>query len=52
MGVGKVLNSMTQAVLSSPSFDLYEGLRPPYGIALFYLYTSIVMVCKCLFCLF
>jgi hypothetical protein len=51
MSLSQVLNSMTQAVLSSPSFDLYEALRPPFGIGLFYIYTSIVMVCTYQFCL-
>jgi hypothetical protein len=40
-----ILNSMTQTFLNSPNFDIYESLRPPFGIILFYLYSSIVSIC-------
>ena len=40
----KILNTMAQAILQAPDFDFYGQLRPPYGIILFYLYTSIVLV--------
>jgi hypothetical protein len=42
----RMLNSMTQAFLNSPNFDFYESLRPPFGIILFYLYSSIVSICN------
>lgn len=42
----RMLNSMTQAFLNSPNFDYYESLRPPFGIVLFYLYASIVSICR------
>ena len=43
--MNKVLNTMTQALLQSPNFDLYEDIAPPFGILLFYLFDFIVSVC-------
>jgi hypothetical protein len=45
--LGKILNSMTQALLQSPDFDFYGNLRPPFGLILFYVYTSVVTICMC-----
>jgi hypothetical protein len=42
--MNKVLNTMTQAVLQSPNFDLYEDISPPFGLLLFYLFNFIVSV--------
>lgn len=36
---------MTQTILNSPDFEFFQELKPPFGIGLFYLYTSVVSVC-------
>jgi hypothetical protein len=46
--MNKVLNTMTQALLQSPNFDLYEDISPPFGLLLFYLFNFIVSVCTTL----
>jgi hypothetical protein len=43
-----VLNTMTQALLQAPNFDMYEEISPPFGILLFYLFNFIVSVCNSL----
>jgi hypothetical protein len=43
--MGKVLHTMTQAVLMSPNFQAYEDISPPFGLLLFYLFNFIVSVC-------
>lgn len=47
--LGKILNSMTQALLQSPDFDFYGNLRPPFGLILFYVYTSVVTIRMCFY---
>jgi hypothetical protein len=43
--MSKVLHTMTQALLQSPDFGLYEDISPPFGLLLFYLFNFIVSVC-------
>ena len=43
--MNKVLNTMTQALLQAPNFDLYEDISPPFGLLLFYLFNFIISVC-------
>lgn len=43
--MNKVLHTMTQAVLQSPNFEVYEDISPPFGLLLFYLFNFIVSVC-------
>jgi hypothetical protein len=44
--MNKVLNTMTQALLQAPNFELYEEISPPFGILLFYLFNFVVSVCN------
>ena len=44
--MNKVLNTMTQALLQAPNFDLYEDIAPPFGLLLFYLFNFIISVCR------
>lgn len=46
--MNKVLNTMTQALLQAPDFNLYEDISPPFGLLLFYLFNFVVSVCNLL----